>query len=163
MREIVVSTVNSGSRCSMCSVRSPLRFGWQRSLSCLHMPEKSGLACAHAVAVIAERTKAFSKIRGLVFFSFPLSLIPSPIHRMRRVLPPPRRVVWQTSEFKPQRELHLARRSRAHRGDRRYDGGVQVDCIDDAAEARCVRRVEGGLRLPQLRVIENVVELRAKF
>ena len=66
-------------------------------------------------------------------------------------------------EFEAQRELHLARRSRAHRGDRRYDGCVQVHRIDDAAEARGVRRVESGLRLTELRVIEDVVELRAEF
>jgi hypothetical protein len=50
---IDVSTLNSGSWCSMRNVTSPLRAGWQRSLSCVHRPEKSGLACARAGSTIA--------------------------------------------------------------------------------------------------------------
>src|ERR1700733_7448415 len=50
-------------------------------------------------------------------------------------------------EIQTKRQLDLARRSRAHRGYRIYDGRVQVNRVDDAAESRRARRVESGLRL----------------
>lgn len=70
------------------------------------------------------------------------------------------RINWRVSELEAQGELHLAGRSRAYRGYRRYRG---VHRIDDAAEPGGVRRVETEQRRTQLRVIEDVVKLRAEL
>jgi len=66
-------------------------------------------------------------------------------------------------ELQPNRELYFARRTRPYRGDWRDDRCVQVHRVDDAAKAVRVRWIERGLRLSDLRVIEDVVELRAEF
>ena len=76
---------------------------------------------------------------------------------------PPR--IGGSSELKSQRELHLARRSRSHRRNRRNG----IHCVDDAAEPcrtagrRRSRNVASSLRLTQLRMIEDVVSLRPEF
>ena len=74
-REIDVSTVSSESFCSIRSVTSPLRFGWQRALSCFHRPEKSGTVCGHAMNVIAESRSMLKGIFTRRYFSFLLLLI----------------------------------------------------------------------------------------
>ncbi len=136
-RTIVVSTVNWGPLRSIRSVTSPLRFGWQRSLSCFHRPEKSGAACGHEVTPAEEsRKRAIAQIRMRPLARRSLVLIRNVNSAPAWPALLPYRIRKPGSELKPQRELHLARRSRSYRGDGRYDGGVQVDGVGDLAEPR---------------------------
>ena len=113
-RRIVVSTVISGSRWSMCRVTLPVRAGVERSLLCLQVPEKSGFG-GEQIPDGAE-SAAESKTRNISFHICSLLSL----------------------KIQPQRQLDFAWRSRAYRAYRIYDGRVQVNRVDDAAEPRAL-------------------------
>jgi hypothetical protein len=117
----------------MCRVTSPVRIGVQRSLLCFHVPEKFEFGGEQIP--VGARSSAGSQTRNNRLFIF-AGFYPGLL-----------RLTDPSLEIQTQRQLHLARRSRAHRGYRIYDGRVQVNRVDDAAEPRRARRVESGLRL----------------
>ena len=147
--EIDVSTVSSWSCCLLSSVTSPLRFGRQRSLPCFQTPEKSGTVCGHATTVTAAGSGGISSRDASISCCFGFAIHAQSARQLH--LPPRRRSLGHRSECQPQRELDLARRSRAHRGDRRHD--ARVYRVDDATEPRrTARRSRGGKVARSLRL-----------
>lgn len=106
----------------MCSVTLPVRFGVERSLLSFHVPEKSKFG-GEQIPVDAKNS-AESKPRKNRLFTL-ADLYPAMPYFLDRT---------PSLELQTQRELDLARRSRADRGNGRHDRRVQVHRIDDAAK-----------------------------
>jgi hypothetical protein len=98
-----------------------------REIRCRLRPRGDGYRCEQQKAQTISHAAMH---RPLALFHSQSTLNPQDGHAGRPA------DLLAVSEFKPQRELYLARRSRTHWRYGRYDGGVQVYRVGNLAERR---------------------------